>query len=202
MMEISGMGRLDAPNEKPANALPPFRVMANFFLHHESLRAQFEWRIAMARFRGANLFIESTEAGRCFTAPVSRMFTQEVVTSFLSRLRSWTRNGIGVSHASSPDLYAFSHGCWRPPLQDTTPVPWRYFYVLGPRARAKPSVTLVPVSSFDEASIFSIRRTVSIELGYNTLMVYEADFVWSIEKARNGQEDLLSSSVFLTGHLW
>jgi hypothetical protein len=203
MMETSmSVAQSGVQSDKPGTGVPRFLVASAFFQHHESLRAQFNWRTAMSRNRGGVLFTESTERGRCFNAPVSRIFTQEVITSFLSRLRSWARMTIGVNHASSPELQAFSNGCWRLPGQDSTPAVWNYMYALGPRDEVMPRMTLVPASSLSKSSILSISRTTSIELHYNSLLTYQVELCCGIEEVKNGSDDLLSSAVFLTGYLW
>ena len=198
----STIARSEVGDEMPLSPTPGFIVIPGFFSNHESLRAQFEWRFTISRAHGTNHFTENTETGKYLIASINRIFTQQIITSFLSRLRAWARTGIGVNHASSPELHVFPGDCCRLPFQDTTPAGWRYFYSLGPRQGGLTHITLLDRATLRSTPILGLTNTVAVELEYNSLLAFRSEFACGVEKAAKGSEDILSSTALLTGYLW
>ena len=193
-----------APHERTEKNLR-YIFVPRFCLEGESLRAQFEWKIALSRIRGKNLLGEMAEEGICrmWSATADRIFTQDAITGFLSHLRRWARGAIGISHASSPQIQVFSRDCWRAANQDSTPAKWRYIYVLGPKSgQGSSSATLMPLQAIRDKGFFSITRTINIDLTFGGILVYAADFGLSIDGLRNASDDPLCGIVLLTGYLW
>ncbi len=195
---------MEMPNQ--VGVLPRFLTVERFFSDADSLRAQFAWRIAITRMRGAAVLVEAAETDlyRFLGGAADRVFTQEMVTTFLSALRAWAQTAIGVSHASSPQVQVFSRGCWLIPNRDAKPTKWQYLYQMNRPSTggAGTRVTLVPLEDADRNSLFQVGRAVGLEVKFNTLLVFEAAFGYGVDRVHNGTEDPISSAAFLVGSLW
>ena len=190
---------------KPQKAPIPYVKVSRFFPDRATIRAQFEWTVAIGRSRGRNVLEEISEGDvyRFYGAGADRVFTKDLVTSFLCHLRRWARLTIGAHHASSPQVEVYSSGCWRKSTQDTIPAQWRYVYAMN--ANSMPVATRVDLvsSSPDRWLIFfSLRHALPVYLEPGSLLVHETKTAYCIDEVRSIENDPLSCSAFLVGYLW
>ena len=196
-------------NARPPKSTPDisrqFVLVPNFYRDAESLRAQFEWKMARAEAHGNALLTETSEPEICrfWAASADRIFPQPAISEFLAFLRSWAHKSIGTRRASTPEIHVFTNDCWCEPCQDATPAHWRYVYVLGPTAKTtNVKLSLLPHTPVRRFSFLRLSRTVEVDIQFGAFLVYEKKLSYRMNRLRGGSERPLRATIFLSGYLW
>jgi Family of unknown function (DUF6065) len=186
----------------------PFHIESDFFGQAEALRAQFEKQASSggALETGENPFryMYMENAYQCITASADHVFTQDVLLTFVDRLRAWAREKLGASHASSPRIRIYVNGSRRVVVRDDINVKWHYLFSLTrspSRKAARMKILLESTPGRTGSRLLNVGRIVSASLDFNQLLVHDVKMAYGIDAPKasmNPQE----GNIILDGYLW
>jgi hypothetical protein len=189
----------------PSAACVPV-VESNFFGEAELLRTQFEARVVgsacLADLNPFN-YLAATSQYQCIVARAEHIFSEELFLAFMNHLRAWALRRLSASHASTPRLSIYVHGCWRELLRDEGPPKWHYLLCLTrTKRRVKPVGVLCEPPTRELGDTRSARRWLwSTPLKFNQILLHLTSQPYGIEEAKTSL-DPLENMVLLDGYLW
>lgn len=182
----------------------PFLIENEFFDAAETLRTQFEQRLAVVPARKSKTVFSWADSPDCyrflFTA-AEQVFAQEVVQAFLHRLRIWAQARLNVYHASSPQIHVYVRGCRRQIAPESVRARWHYLFSLTQALHPKIRV-LSDRSSEGQRVRIGVSRVTSVQLTFNQLLVHETYLPYGVENASPSSDRPWDGSVLLHGYLW
>jgi hypothetical protein len=193
--------RLNVSDSAPQGA--EFRIEDEFYEAASDLRAQFDEGVLNSPVNGGMTLLTYAfckDVYQCLTASAQRVFRPDSIDGFLSRVRSWAVDTLQTTKTSTPQVRVYVGGCRRSLARDNVSHPWHYILWLSPNDGRKTGTVRI---LRDESAISSAngRRSLSVHLRFNQLLVHRTAFLYSVETPKlsmNPSEGI----VFVDGYLW
>lgn len=182
-------------------------VEDDFYEKAEVIRSQFEKQVTSTIPWEADNPLVYTFAERAYqflSANVDNIFTRDSLLDFMDRLRAWSRQTLGVTHASSPRLRVYVKGCWRALLRDDASTQWHYLYCLTRNGSDRTGRLKLLSSSFSKTArnyALSAGRVINHEFRFNQLLLHDSAKAYAIDSVRSSMNPI-DGLVVLDGHLW
>jgi hypothetical protein len=157
-----------------------FRLEELFFRDAEELRVQLEKRIlSSGNLQSSDSPLESVhvpKTDRHLTAWSNHVFDRDVLSSFLCRICDWSREALGASHASTPQLKLYTNGCSRTITRDSVKAKWHYMLCLTKDTSSKVAeIRVLTCPEFERTGVVSKTPMATIKMRFNQLLVHEVD---------------------------
>jgi hypothetical protein len=190
----------------PASAL--FYLESNFCNTAGKLRAEFETHM-VAPNNGSDGLTQLTyafceDSYQFLTASADHIFSRAILEDLIEKLALWSKNALGVSCVSTPQLRVYINGCGREMLQDSISADWHYMLSLTVGTRHKSNrIKLIKENGTNRRNggPVHVHRIAELQLEFNQLLVHGTSDAYSIELAKTSMNPK-DAVIFLDGYLW
>lgn len=171
---------------------------SEFFDGAGELRQQLERALAIGNGCGALGEVALDGAYRFLMATADRVFAHDLVLRFLARLRKWSKEALGTTHVSTPQIHVYLNGCRRELAPDRAPAQWHYLYSLTRGDSA--SIRLLSEDTPKWLPMIA-GRVAKAELNFNQLLVHDTHQAYAVDGPRVAIKPL-EGAILLHGYMW